>query len=115
VTAKDSTPEGGDARRVEELLRVNAELAAEIRSLSLERTDAPRSAGAPVSRRLTRLLAERDELAARLEATRTALDAMTRQRDELARHAESLHSEVTRLRSGIGGLIRRARARLFRS
>lgn len=53
--------EPDEERRVGELLRVNAELAAELRSLSLGRRDSPRIGPVPAARRLTELSAERDE------------------------------------------------------
>ncbi|HEY3491463.1 MAG TPA: hypothetical protein VGK43_00830, partial [Solirubrobacterales bacterium] len=56
--------------RVEELLRVNAELAAEVRNLTLGYSDAPRPAGMPTTRRLGRLIEERDQLQAELEEAR---------------------------------------------
>lgn len=59
---------GGEDPRVEELLRVNAGLAAEVRNLTLGRADAPRAAAMPTSRRLAMLTDERDTLRERLEA-----------------------------------------------
>ena len=44
---KRDAVEEDESRRVEELLRINAELAAEIRSLTLGRTGEPRPAGSP--------------------------------------------------------------------
>ena len=52
--ATDERGEGGGDARVEELLRVNAELAAEIRSMALGRTDVPRSSMLGASRRLVK-------------------------------------------------------------
>lgn len=103
---------GGEDERVEELLRVNAELAAEIRGLRQDRA-ASRGSAMPAARRVARLVEERDSLAARLEETQTELAAVTGERDSLRRSVEELHGEVVRLRSGVRGLLRRARARLL--
>jgi hypothetical protein len=125
--------------RVEALLRVNAELAAEIRGLEEGRIGHPRSAASPSARRLGRLLAdheevvaERDRLTADLEALRTELleqkaelDSATvkvteldleRERlvakvGEYGELAEALGAEVGRLRGGVLGLLRRGAAR----
>jgi predicted RNase H-like nuclease (RuvC/YqgF family) len=111
-----------DARRqVEELLRVNAELAAEIRSLQAGRTTAPRSAAMPAARRVGALREERDSLAAELQESRLELarveqhnQELGRQGHEQARHIEILSGEVARLRTGFAGVLRRLRARLLR-
>jgi cell division protein FtsB len=111
-----------EERRVEELLRVNAELAAEVRRLSLDRGALPRSAAMPAARRVARILAERDSLAAELESARAqgeasaaALAAIEAERDWLRGHVDELHGEVVRLRAGWRGLLRRLRARLIGS
>ncbi len=111
-----------EERRVDELLRVNAELAAEIRSLTLERANAPRSGAVPAARRVARILEERDALSGQLEAARAELDGLKGERDglehhnrELGQHIHELDREVTRLRAGVSGLLRRARARILRS
>jgi hypothetical protein len=107
--------------RVAELLRVNEELAAEIRSLSLDRRSAPRPAQLPAARGLARLVGERDKLAEQLEAetaglasTKAELDSIKVEWDRLVRENSVLAAEVTRLRGGRSGLLRRALARLFR-
>jgi uncharacterized protein YndB with AHSA1/START domain len=105
----------GDEQRVEELLRVNASLAAELRGLRLGRTDAPRSAAMPTSRRLAVLLDERETLTAQLEETRAHLEVTRAHRDEIERRNAELGAEVARLRSGWQGVLRRLRARLLRS
>jgi translation initiation factor 2B subunit (eIF-2B alpha/beta/delta family) len=109
---------GSSEGREEELLRINAELAAEIRSLSTGRISVPRSAGPPAARRLSRLISERDSLVAELAATKNALEQrereLSRQVDDQARRIEELSYEVNRLRGGLAGLLRRARARLLR-
>jgi cell division protein FtsB len=101
-----------DDERVEELLRVNAELAAEIRRLNLG-PSGPRTSSVPAARRVGRIVEERDSLAARLEAAQAELAAVTEERDWLRGHVEELRKEVTRLRSGARGLLRRAKARLL--
>lgn len=111
---------GADEREAE-LLRINAELAAEIRDLAAKRISAPRATAGPAARRVSRLLAERDSLAAELEASRAELDgmrqqseAMERQLQDHARHIDELSREVHRLRAGAAGVLRRLRARLLR-
>ncbi len=118
-----------EERRVEELLRINAELAAEIRSLTLERTTAPRSGAMPAARRIARIVEERDALSGQLEAARAELDGLRGERDglehrnrqlehhnrELGQHIHELDQEVTRLRTSVSGLLRRVRARILRS
>jgi len=94
-----------DEARIEELLRINNALAAELRSLNAGRTDAPRATGMPTARRIAVLLDERDSLAAELEATRA-------HRDEIERRNAELAAEITRLRTGFRGAVRRTRARL---
>jgi hypothetical protein len=110
----DAAGQRDEERRVEELLRVNAALAAEVRSLTLGRTDAPRSSPMPTSRRLASILEEREALKEQLEETRVGLTAMTVSRDELARQNQELLAQIARLRSGYAGLLRRVRARLLR-
>lgn len=117
----DSPAGPEESTRVAELLRVNAELAAELRSLLAGRTEAPRSAPMPTARRLGTLLverdaarAERDRLADELAATRTHVENVERQRDALEQRNAALLAEVTRLRTGLRGAARRLRARLLR-
>lgn len=100
--------------RVEELLRVNAELAAEVRNLTLGYADAPRPAGMPTTRRLGRLIEERDQLQAELEDARTGLEASARHREELEQRQAELVAELAELRMGFRGVLRRLRARLLR-
>lgn len=94
-------------RRIAELMRANAELAAEIRSLSGGRRTAPRSGRLPASRRL----AELEAVKAKLEETAAELRAVREERDALLRHKAAQEREIARLRSGTLGLFRRARAR----
>jgi hypothetical protein len=105
----------GDEQRVEELLRVNASLAAELRGLALGRTDAPRSAAMPTSRRLAVLLDERETLTAQLKETGAELEATRAHRDEIERRNAELGAEVARLRGGWQGVLRLLRARFLRS
>lgn len=109
-----------DDRRVTELLRVNGELAAEIRDLTLGRRAQPRPLQVPAARSVARLQAERDSLVADLEASRWEVDRLSRQSEEQSVHienqkrrAEELSAEVARLRGGIAGILRRARVRLL--
>lgn len=99
--------------QVEELLRVNAELAAEIRALSQGRTEEPRSGQIPAARGVARLLSERDSLAADLEKAEAALAATRADRDGLEHQNREMAAEIARLSSGLGGFLRRARARLL--
>jgi FtsZ-binding cell division protein ZapB len=110
-----------EARRVEELLRINSELAEEIRSLRAGRADAPRSLAMPAARRVGRLEEERDSLRAELARSQAELDGLRQHSENLAQHVadqagqiEALGVEVDRLRSGGAGLLRRVRARLLR-
>jgi predicted nucleic acid-binding Zn-ribbon protein len=111
-----------DGRRVAELLRVNAELAAEIRSLEEGRTAAPRRSQVPAARWLARLEAERDQLSserdslrAEFDATRAELGEVEAVRDDLLRHKSEQEAEIARLRSGFWGMLRRGWSRLLRS
>ncbi|HEX6781966.1 MAG TPA: hypothetical protein VF125_08040 [Solirubrobacterales bacterium] len=99
--------------RVEELLRVNAELAAEVRNLTLGYADAPRPAGMPTTRRLARLIEERDELRAELEATRSKMEGVRADRDGLERQNQEMAVEIVRLSTGLFGFLRRARGKLL--
>lgn len=105
-----------EERRVEELLRVNAELAAEVRNLTLGYADAPRPAGMPTTRRLAGLIDERDRLLAELAQARGELEhvqahraGLERQNQEMAIEIVALHA---RLDAGLAGALRRLRARL---
>jgi predicted nucleic acid-binding Zn-ribbon protein len=118
----------GENLRVEALLEANAELAAELRSVSLSRASAPRSSASPAARRLAKLLGERDSLAAEREALSSQLDqaraelaaaqqAIERLNEhirDLGRSIEEQRRELQRLRSGFAGWLRRARAGLRR-
>jgi hypothetical protein len=104
--------------RVEELLRVNAELAAEVRNLTLGFADAPRPAGMPTIRRLARLIDERDRLQAELQQARADLDHVQAHRAGLERQNQEMAVEIValnaRLDAGLAGALRRLRARLRR-
>jgi chromosome segregation ATPase len=106
-------PRGEDDPRVAELLRVNGELAVEIRDLSLGRRERPRSAQVPAARSVAKLQAERDQLAEQLEASRAEVDRLTRNDEDQTRRIEELTAEVALLRGGFAGVLRRARARLL--
>jgi hypothetical protein len=98
---------------VEELLRVNAELAAEIRALTQERTESPRSGQVPAARGIARLLTERDSLAAQLEEAEAALVATREDRDRLELQNREFAAAIARLSAGLPGVLRRARGRLL--
>lgn len=98
---------------VEELLRVNADLAAEIRALSQGRTEQPRTGEVPAARGVARLHAERDALAARLEEAEVALESTRADRDRLERQNREFAAEIARLSAGPAGFLRRARGRLL--
>lgn len=98
---------------VEELLRVNAELAAEIRALSEGRAESPRPGRAPAARQVARLLTERDSLAARLEETEAALVATRADRDGLEQQNREFAAAIARLSAGLPGVLRRVRGRLL--
>lgn len=99
--------------RVEELLRVNAELAAEVRNLTLGYSDAPRPAGMPTTRRLGRLIEERDQLQAERDQARAELGQVQAHREGLERQNQEMAAEIARLSAGLGGVLRRARGKLL--
>lgn len=119
--AADRAPQGDEDPRVRELLRVNAELAAEIRNLALGRAPKPRGTLLGATRRLTALAEERDEAVAGFEAQSAGfeaqsaeLKALRAENEELRRRAERQVRELERLRAGPRGLLRRAKAGLLR-
>lgn len=101
------------AEGVEELLRVNAELAEEIRSLTAGRRTQPRTGQIPAARAAARLEAERDHLAGQLEETEAKLAALQVDRDGLERQNRELAAAVARLSVGLPGVLRRVRGRLL--
>ena len=103
----------GEDPRVAELLRVNAELAAEVRNLTLGYADAPRPAGMPTTRRLGRLIEERDRLRAELEATRSELEEVRVHRAGLERQNQQMAEEIARLSGGVLGFLRQIRGRFL--
>lgn len=109
-----SEPKSDEERRVAELLRVNNELAVEVRELTLGRATAPRSSQLPAARWVTRLQAERDDLVAELEASRAEQVATEADRDRLELQNREFAQEIARLSGGISGLLRRLRGRIFR-
>lgn len=106
----------GEGRRVEELLRVNAELAAELRALSQGRAAAPRPGPATAARGVARLEAELVALAAELEATEGKLEETQAHREGLERQNQEMAAEIARLSArldaGLLGYLRRLRHRL---
>lgn len=98
---------------VEELLRVNAELAEEIRSLTAGRRTQLRTGQVPAARTVARLEAERDHLAARVEEAEAKLAALQADRDGLERQNRELAAAVARLSVGLPGVLRRLRGRLL--
>jgi predicted nuclease with TOPRIM domain len=112
-----------ESARVEELLRVNAELAAELRALAGARVEAPRRGRVPAARGIARLHSEREALRSQLEETQAALehlqgvqvalDVVSAERQRLGRENEKLATEVARLRRGWRGTVRRLRGRLL--
>lgn len=119
--------ESSDTRSFEELLRVNAELAAELRALSSGRIEAPRQGRVPAGREIARLRSEHDAFAPRLEeaqaqleaaeaaraATQAALEELQAHREGLERQNQALAAEIAGLRTGLPGLLRRVRRRLL--
>jgi chromosome segregation ATPase len=112
--AADEKSESGRDERVEELLRVNAELAAEIRSMVLGRTDVPRSAMLGASRRLVKITEERDGAEAELAQQNASLVELSEEVHQLRRRIEIQNGELERLRAGPSGIFRRAKASLLR-
>lgn len=98
---------------LEELLRVNAELAAEIRALSAGKSEQPRSGEVPAARGIARLRSEREALAERLAETEAELEATRVSRNGLERQNQEMAAEIARLSTGLAGFLRRARARLL--
>ena len=98
---------------IEELMRVNAELAAELRTLSQGAAEAPRSGQVPAARGIARLRGERDSLAVQLKETKTALEATRADRDGLERQNREMAAEIARLSAGFPGFLRRLRGRIL--
>lgn len=91
-------------RRVEELRRVNERLGRELVEAEAGRRPA---AATPAGRGVAKLVGERDSAEAELAALRSELERLWPEN-------EALRAEVDRLRGGVLGLSRRARARLQR-
>jgi chromosome segregation ATPase len=118
---------GGESPQVDELLRVNAELAAELRALRAGRIGAPRQGRVPAARGIARLWGERKALETQLEETQAALQASQARQEEtqaaldhvqahregLERQNQEMAAEIVRLRTGMRGAMRRARGRLL--
>jgi predicted nuclease with TOPRIM domain len=110
-----------ESAQVEELLRVNAELAAELRALATGNTERPRRGRVPAARGVAKLHSEVEALTVQLQETQVALehlqgvqaalDEVSAERERLGRENAELAAEVARLRSGWQGLVRRLRGR----
>jgi chromosome segregation ATPase len=98
-------------RRVEELRRINEQLGEELVRGAASRH--PRASVA-AARTLNRLRQERVDALAQLEEARQRLAEANSGLNHLARENERLRAEVARLRAGLPGFLRRARARLLR-
>jgi len=122
-----TAPGGEESPQLEELLRVNAELAAELRALRAGRTEVPRQGREPAARGIAQLWGERRALEDQLEETRAALAAsqagqeatqaaledVQAHREGLERQNQEMTAEIVRLKTGMRGLMRRARGRLL--
>jgi chromosome segregation ATPase len=116
--------EGSDAdaaRQIDELMRINGELAAEIRSLQAGRATAARSGGMPAARRVGVLREEHDSALAELDRLRAELHAAEAEQERLERHNQELgqqiheqNRQIASLHAGFVGLLVRARTRLGR-
>jgi len=118
---------GEGSPQVEELLRVNGDLAAELRALRSGRIEAPRQGRVPAARGIAKLWGERKALETRLEETQAALEAsragqeatqvaledVQAHREGLERQNQEMAAEIVRLRTGMRGALRRARGRLL--
>jgi chromosome segregation ATPase len=125
--AEMTAERGEENPLVEELLRANAELAAELRALSSGRIQAPRRGRIPAGRSIAQLWGERKTLETRLEetqaalgaaqaaqqATRVALEDVQAHREGLERQNQEMAAEILRLRTGPRGALRRLRGRLL--
>jgi chromosome segregation ATPase len=125
--AEMTAERGEESPLVEELLRVNAELAAELRSLAAGRAPASRQGREPAARGIAQMWGERkaletrleetqaalDETQAEMEATRVAIEGVQKHREGLERQNQEMAAEIVRLRTGMRGLMRRARARML--
>jgi chromosome segregation ATPase len=129
------TSAGGEERpEVAELLRVNAELAAELRALRAGRIEASRQGAVPAARGIAKLWGERRTLEGRLEetqkaledtqaaleasraeqeATQVAMEHVQAHREGLERQNQEMAAELVRLRAGLRGALRRARGRFL--
>jgi hypothetical protein len=113
VTLPEGDADAAEGRRVEELLRVNGELAAELRALAAGRAQQPRASQVPAARSVARLLADLETRTARLEAAEAELEATRADRDRLELQNREMAAEIARLSAGLSGLTRRLRGRLL--
>lgn len=98
-------------RQVAELRRINEQLGRDLVDGTASRQ--PRSPVA-AGRALSKLEGERDVARAQLEEARQQLWEARSGLDHYGRENEQLRAEVTRLRVGVPGFLRRAQARLLR-
>ncbi|HEY1356036.1 MAG TPA: hypothetical protein VGF09_06945 [Solirubrobacterales bacterium] len=103
-----------DRLRVEELERVNDELAAEIRSLTLGHATGARSSLLGATRRVATIGEERDRAVSRLEDASAEIVHLRELNVELHRQVEAQVRELERLRAGPLGILRRAKASYLR-
>jgi chromosome segregation ATPase len=107
-----SERQGGESRAVQELMRVNSELAAELRALSQGRAVRPRPGPTTAARGLTRLEAEHEALIAKLEEVERELEETRGHREGLERQNQEMAVEIARLSTGLAGHLRKLRGRL---
>ncbi len=106
-------PKADGELRIAELQRVNEELAAELRSLTLERTGSPRRGSLPASREIAKLRGQRDALTAELEKLRPQVAELQAHREGLEHQNQEMAAEIARLSAGLAGVLRRARGKLL--
>jgi chromosome segregation ATPase len=104
---------GGESPQVDELLRVNAELAAELRALRAGRIARLWGERKALETQLEETQAALQASQARQEETQAALDHVQAHREGLERQNQEMAAEIVRLRTGMRGAMRRARGRLL--
>lgn len=98
---------------MDELMKSNAALAAELRSLILECAEAPRSVSTTTSSGFAAILDERQTLLAQIEAGSAEVEQSKAAQDDLEQRNRRQAAEMVRLRSGLAGFGRHARGRLL--